>query len=86
MYNIITLGDTIWQTIQHQIQQRGKDVIRDITDGKYYIMLCEEGQFLSCTNNVSLIFNTDGAPLYSSSSVSIWPVFLAVNEIPSPDR
>lgn len=55
-------------------------------DGKYYIKLCEKGQFLHNKSNISLIFNTDGAPLYSSSSVSLWPVFLAVNELPSPDR
>lgn len=55
-------------------------------DGKYYTKLCEKGQFLHNKSNISLIFNTDGAPLYSSSSVSLWPVFLAVNELPSPDR
>ena len=55
-------------------------------DGKYYIKLSEKGQFLHNKSNISLIFNTDGAPLYSSSSVSLWPVFLAVNELPSPDR
>ena len=55
-------------------------------DGKYYINLCEKGQFLHNNSNISLIFNTDGAPLYSSSSVSLWPVFLAINELPSPDR
>jgi len=67
-------------------KNRGKDNLTDIIDGKYYKQACEKGHFLHCTNNISLIFNTDGAPLYSSSSVSLWPVFLAVNEIPSPDR
>lgn len=78
--------DGIWSTIQDRIKRRGKEVIEDIMDGKYYTKLCEKGQFLHNKSNISLIFNTDGAPLYSSSSVSLWPVFLAVNELPSPDR
>ena len=76
----------MWQTIQARIKQRGKEVITDIIDGKYYTRLCEPGQFLNNQCNISVIFNTDGAPLYSSSSVSLWPVFLAINELPSPDR
>lgn len=76
----------MWTTIQSRIKNRGKVDITDIIDGKYYAKLCEEGQFLSNPSNISLIFNTDGAPLYKSSKVSLWPVFLAVNELPSPDR
>ncbi|XP_020622265.1 uncharacterized protein LOC110059888 [Orbicella faveolata] len=76
----------IWQTIQARSEQRGKEIITDIIDGKYYTRLCGPGQFLSDISNISFIFNTDGAPLYSSSSVSLWPVFLAINELPSPDR
>lgn len=79
-------GKGIWKTIQERIKCRGKANITDIIDGQYYAKLCEEGQFLSDPSNISLIFNTDGAPLYSSSSVSLWPVFLAINELPSPDR
>ena len=30
----------------------------------------------------SLTFNTDGVPLYNSSSVSLWPVFLVINDLP----
>lgn len=88
-FNVSSLfvsGDKIWKTIQDRICMRGKDVIEDILDGKFYKKLCEKDGFLNCTNNISLIFNTDGAPLYSSSSISLWPVFLAVNELPSPDR
>lgn len=57
-----------------------------IVDEEKYKRLCEAGQFLNNPANISFIFNTDGAPLYSSSSVPVWPVFLAVNELPFPDR
>ena len=83
---IFFLQGMVWTTIQSRIKSRGQTKIRDIIDGKYYGKLCEEGKFLSNSSNISLIFNTDGAPLYSSSKVSLWPVFLAVNELPSPDR
>ena len=61
-------------------------MITDIIDGKNYQRLCEAGQFLTNPSNISFIFNTDGAPLYSSSCISLWPVFLAINELPSPER
>ena len=57
------------------------EVISDITDGECYRQLCGEGQFLSHGNNLSGIFNTDGVPLYSSSAVKLWPIFLCINEI-----
>ena len=35
---------------------------------------------------ITLLFNTDGIPLYKSSKVNIWPVFLAINELPPEER
>ena len=35
---------------------------------------------------ISMLFNTDGAPLFQSSGISLWPVFLAINEIPPTER
>ena len=42
----------------------------------------------SCiTHQISSSSSTQTVPpLYSSSSVSLWPVFLAINELQSPDR
>lgn len=33
-------------------------------------------------NNLSFAFNTDGVPLFKSSKVSMWPVYILVNELP----
>jgi len=41
---------------------------------------------LSQKYSLSGIFNTDGFPLYSSSKVKLWPIFLATNEIPLSQR
>lgn len=64
----------------------GDNTVMDIIDGKYYRILCEEGHFLADDNCISGIFNTDGIPLYSSSKVKLWPIFLAINEIPLNQR
>ena len=37
-------------------------------------------------NCVSVTFNTDGAPVFKSSSFSIWPIYLCINEIPIQSR
>ena len=36
--------------------------------------------------HITLTMNTDGVPLYNSSSVSLWPVFLEINELPPSER
>ncbi|XP_077498938.1 uncharacterized protein LOC144110009 [Amblyomma americanum] len=37
-------------------------------------------------DDVSLTFNTDGVPLFESSSFGIWPLFAQINELPYKDR
>lgn len=61
-------------------------ILSDITDGNYYRHLLDDGQFLSNENCISGIFNTDGIPLYKSAHVKLWPIFLAINEIPLRQR
>ena len=60
--------------------------LADITDGNYYRHLLEDGQFLANENCISGMFNTDGIPLYKSAHVKLWPIFLAINEIPLRQR
>jgi len=61
--------------------------LQDITDGKYYRQLLEDGQFLANENCISGLFNTaDGIPLYKSTHVKLWSIFLANNEIPLRQR
>ena len=53
----------------------------DIYDGRIYQELVELG-FLSNVNNVLLLLNTDGIPVFKSSSFSFWPLHLTINELP----
>ena len=32
-------------------------------------------------HNLSFTFNTDGAPLFKSSNVSVWPIYLVIKRI-----
>ena len=46
-------------------------------------MLQSPGVFLTSPTNITLLMNTDGAQVFHSSTVSMWPVF---NELPSHIR
>lgn len=52
--------------------------IRDIHDGRKYRELHE---FVS-QENLTLTVNTDGVALFKSSSVSMWPIWILINELP----
>ncbi len=80
----------IWLSIQ-QLKNRINEgnhqhKLTDITDGQNYRYFCEPGQFLHNSSNISAVFNTDGIPLYTSSNVKLWPIFLAINELPPGSR
>ena len=53
----------------------------DIYDGKVYQVHMENG-FLKDKYNISVIFNTDGIPVFRSSSFSLWPLHIIVNKLP----
>jgi len=82
-----------WELIQEMkrwsinaVSASSDGCIHDIIDGKLYKKLCEPGQFLNQNTNISALMNTDGIPLYSSSKVKLWPIFLAINELPPSHR
>ena len=78
----------MWETIQATLQERYKPFsghVKDVVDGSEYRKLCESSGILPGSNCLSTL-NTDGIPIFNSSSVSVWPVFLAINEIPPWER
>lgn len=52
--------------------------IDDIFDGRMY----KANVALQNPNNISLSWNTDGVPIFSSSSFSAWPIQCLINELP----
>ena len=69
-------GET-WLALQHRFQQPPSN--DDIYDGDGYK---KHADFLSHPEHISLLLNTNGMALYRSSSVSIWPVWAIINELP----
>ena len=65
---------------------RAAGILQDIYDGDEYQKLYKNNGPLSKWNNVSFLWNTDGAPVFKSSSFSIWPFYLTINELPYQQR
>ncbi|CAF0831338.1 unnamed protein product [Brachionus calyciflorus] len=63
------------------------NIIEDVFDSEFYksfkASIEENGPKKTC---YSLIFNTDGIELSNKSNISIWPVYLAINELPVETR
>ncbi|XP_026830135.1 uncharacterized protein LOC105286011 isoform X1 [Ooceraea biroi] len=57
----------------------------DIYDGQLYKAWISNG-FLSNRCNISFSWYTDGIPVFKSSKISIWPVYLTINELPFNER
>ncbi len=84
-HNVYLLADPqIWRHLKEQsTQARNPNVICDVYDGKEYLRYHD---FLSKPENLSLVFNTDGVALFRSSQVSIWPIWILINELPPSQR
>ena len=63
-----------FHAIQHRFTRMvSPGIVADVKDGVLYGTLAKAGKFLSSIYNLSFQFNTDGVPLFSSSSFSVWP-------------
>ena len=60
-------------------------VICDVYDGLLYQKHFKSGGLLSDINNLSFVYNTDGVPVFKASNFQLWPLYLAINELP-PDK
>ena len=61
------------------------DVLCDVYDGMGYSVHRQPGGFLcpqTHSANISFTFSTDGVSLFHSSQTGIWPLYLAINELP----
>ena len=56
----------------------------DITDGELYksVLASVDGHLFKKKQAFSFSMNTDGVSLSKSSKLSMWPVFLTINEVP----
>lgn len=66
-----------WNEVTSSLQRTKKDEIYDILDGRKYQELKSKCKDMT----VTLTMFTDGVSLFKSSKVSLWPVYLVVNEL-----
>lgn len=58
----------------------------DICAGRLYRELLSSQLMGTTQHYVSVIFNTDGIPVFKSSNYEFWPLFLLINELPYKHR
>lgn len=64
----------LWETIQANLQERYKSFsghVKDVIDGSEYRKLCESSGILAGSNCLSTLLNTDGIPIFKSSSICL---------------
>ena len=72
--------------LRHRFKRKSnKGTIKDIYDGQQYQKLFPN-EPLGDWRNISLLWNTDGAPVFKSSKFAIWPFYLTINELPYQKR
>lgn len=73
-------------SIQHRFKRKkaNPNSLNDIYDGQLYKEQVENNGFLSdrFPYNISLLWNTDGIPIFKSTAISLWPVMFTINELP----
>lgn len=67
-------------------QKKGCDNIEEIYDGEVYRSFTACNGPLSDSRNISLMWNTDGIPIFKSSKFSVWPFYCVINELSFAER
>ncbi len=70
--------------VKRTLFDTSKSTIDDVVDGSIYKNFRRDVQ--NSKNAYSFTLSTDGVNLCEKSNLSIWPVFLAINEIPIEER
>lgn len=65
--------------------QSNSGTFKDLFDGSVYQAMVEKG-LLGSDGRLSGQLYTDGAALYVSANVSVWPAFVSINELPYEER
>lgn len=65
----------VWEALQ---QCETSSSVRDLHDGRKY----RELEAFTSKGNLTLTVNTDGVQLFKSSTVSMWPIWVIINELP----
>lgn len=81
--NVLFLDN--WESLQRE-KKSNDGSIRDIWDGAALKPLVNNDRYFSSPNHLALSISTDGVPLFKSSSMSLWPVYLLILNFPASIR
>ena len=74
------LYEQLQQCFNRQTNRYGNS--EDIDDGTVYEKYFQPGGNLSCRENISSMWNTDGMQVFNSSTFTVWPLYFIINELP----
>ena len=82
------LKDIFENTTLSKNNVNNENELHDFFDGQIYknLLKSEDGVSFKNGKAFSLILNTDGVSLCTKSKLTMWPFFLAINEISKEDR
>ncbi|XP_029176946.1 uncharacterized protein LOC114945028 [Nylanderia fulva] len=69
---------------KYALLQKGNDNYSDITSGQVYTSLKDSG--IIQLHDITLQISSDGVQVFHSSSVSMWPIQVMINELPYRER
>ena len=71
------------ETDDQTFKNKNDEILCDITDGLLYkeILKSDIGDLIKQKQAFTFTINTDGISLSESSNLSMWPVYLAINEV-----
>jgi hypothetical protein len=72
-----------YEELRKKENSSSQNELHDILDGAFYksLLEAEDGELLKTKEAMTFIFNTDGASICKKSGLTVWPVYLVVNEI-----
>ena len=72
-----------YEDLRKKENSSSQNELHDILDGAYYKSLLEreDGELLKKKEAMTFLLNTDGASICKKSGLTVWPVYLVVNEI-----
>ena len=84
LHRMFIVDSSFWDSLQQRFSRPlVPGILSDVLDGSEYK---KHHSFVSQPSNVTFTLNTDGVSLFRSSSVDLWPIWLAINELPPKIR
>lgn len=69
-----------------ELTKNSKPKIEDISDGAAWQRLRKEHGLFENAFDIALGINIDGGVAFAATGIQLWPIFLAINNLPADER